>query len=215
MLVSDRAGPVAGLLLAAGGGRRMGMPKALVPLGGSLLVERGAALLVDAGCAPVLVVLGAGSNEVLARGDLGAARPVINPGWEEGLGSSLRVGLAALVDEAAAAVVVALADQPLVGGGAIARLVEAWREGADVAVATYGGLPRNPVLLGRAVWAEVRKTAVGDAGARAFLRTIDERVVRVACDGTGAPDDIDTPEDLAALSATLDASPRPQEQPCS
>lgn len=212
---TDRAGPVAGLLLAAGGGRRMGMPKALVALGGSLLVERGVALLAGAGCAPVVVVLGARADEVLARAELRPARPVVNPHWEEGLGSSLRAGLTALAGSTAGAVVVSLADQPLVGGQAVERLVAAWRGGAHAAVATYGGRPRNPVLLDRGLWDEVSDSAIGDEGARGFLRRAGDRVTPVACDGTGSPDDLDTPHDLAALSARLDGTPRRQEQPCS
>jgi len=86
---------VAGLVLAAGAGRRFGMPKALVPYGGSLLVER-AYRLVAGLCDPVFVVLGAAADEVLSRADLGQARVLVNPEWDTGMGSSLRVGLTAV-----------------------------------------------------------------------------------------------------------------------
>lgn len=195
--------PVAGLLLAAGAGRRMGTPKALVELDGSYLVERGVALLRAAGCAPVVVVLGASADQVLASADLSAAAVVVHPGWEQGMASSLRAGLAAL--DGVPAAVVALVDQPLVGVQAIALLIGAWRGGARAAVASYGGQPRNPVLLDAGMFAAVAGGALGDDGARAVLRAAladpASGVVAVPCDGTGSPADVDTPEDLAALSA--------------
>ena len=190
--------PVAGLLLAAGEGRRLGGPKALVSLAGELLVERGLRLLRDGGCAPVVVVLGAAADLVDERADLGDAEVVRNADWRSGMGSSLRAGLAAL-PEAVGAVVVVLVDQPLVGPEAIGRVVRAYARGAAVAVATYGGQRGHPVLLARSTWAEVARLAVGDAGARTFLRARPELVVEVACDGAGRPDDLDTPADLARL----------------
>ncbi len=86
---------VAGLVLAAGAGRRYGMPKALVPYEGSLLVERACRLVAEI-CDPVVVVLGAAADEVGERADLGAATVVVNPDWDTGMGSSLRVGLTAI-----------------------------------------------------------------------------------------------------------------------
>lgn len=199
----------AGLLLAAGAGRRLGRPKALVRLDGALLVERGVRLLRDGGCDPVIVVLGAAADEIVARADLGGARVARNPAWESGMGSSLRCGLAALAEgegvPGAGAAVVALVDQPLVGPEAVRRLIAAWRvdPSLSAALATYDGRPRNPVLLARAAWHAAADAAQGDMGARAFLRraqgTYDARVVEVACDGTGVPDDIDTPAQLASL----------------
>lgn len=208
------AATVGGVLLAAGAGRRLGRPKALVELGGQLLVERGVRLLRDGGCAPVVVVLGAGAERVVAVADLTDAEVVTNPGWDSGMGSSLRAGLAALEGRCDAAVV-ALADQPLVGPGAVRRLVERWRAGGQAVVATYGGKPRNPVLLDAGLWTRAAGAAVGDAGARAFLRGNPGLVTLVDCGDVGAPDDVDTPEDLAAAAAALDAGSGRQEQPCS
>jgi nicotine blue oxidoreductase len=98
------------------------------------------------------------------------------------------------------AVVVALADQPLVGATAVARLIAAYRSGASVAVAAYDGQPRNPVLLAREHWAEVIATATGDQGARAFLRARPDLVTLVECGDAGRPDDIDTPADLDRIT---------------
>jgi CTP:molybdopterin cytidylyltransferase MocA len=94
-----------------------------------------------------------------------------------------------------------LVDQPLVSAETLRRLGDAWRAGAVAAVATYDRKPRNPVVLDRSVWAEVRAAAVGDVGARDWLRSHPDQVVEVACDGTGDPADIDTPADLTAVEA--------------
>lgn len=190
--MTTEADGVAGLLLAAGGGSRLGTPKALVEIAGERLVDRGVRLLTEGGCHPVVVVLGA------AEVRLGGVMTVHNPHWASGMGSSLRAGLRSLPGTARA-VVIALVDQPLVRPAAVRRLIDAFRRGATVAVASYGGAPRNPVLIAREHFAEVCALATGDVGARPFLRAHPDLVVRVACDDAGDPADIDTPGDLAAL----------------
>jgi nicotine blue oxidoreductase len=119
--------------------------------------------------------------------------------WSTGMGASLRAGLDALEPSAAAACVVALVDQPLVTAVVVERLRAAHAGGAVAAVATYDGRPRNPVLLDRSSWPGVRDAAVGDEGARSWLRAHPELVVQVDCTDAGAPDDLDTPDDLQAL----------------
>jgi CTP:molybdopterin cytidylyltransferase MocA len=189
---------VAGVLLAAGEGSRFGRPKALVELNGQTLAERGVAMLRAGGADPVLLVTGAVPVELVPEYQV---RIVHNGEWRTGMGSSLRAALRSLSrQDEAGAVVVALADQPLVGAGAVTRLIAAYRAGASVAVAAYGGQPRNPVLLAREHWPEVISTAAGDQGARAFLRARPDLVTLVECGDTGRPDDIDTPADLDAIS---------------
>jgi CTP:molybdopterin cytidylyltransferase MocA len=190
---------VAGLLLAAGAGRRMGRPKALVELDGEPLVRRGVRLLAQAGCGPVVVVVGARADEVrpLCEG----AQVVEAADWSTGMAASLHAGLAALDADAC---VVALVDQPLVTPAAVERLRAAHRDGAVAAVATYDGRPRNPVLLDRSVWDEVAQAADGDEGARSWLRAHPDRVVHVDCSDAGVPTDVDTPQDLAVLAAATD-----------
>jgi nicotine blue oxidoreductase len=189
---------IAGLVLAAGGGRRFGGPKALAQLHRRPLAERAVALLREGGCSPVQIVLGAQAQQVTEVTDLGDAMVTTNPDWESGIGSSLRAGLAAL-PPAADAVVIVLVDQPLIGAEAIRRVIHAHLEGAAVAVATYGGQFGHPVLLSRQTWAGVAQLARGDTGARAYLRANPGLVIEVACDDTGSPADVDTPGDLAAL----------------
>jgi len=184
---------VAGVLLAAGGGSRLGRPKALVEIAGQSLADRGAALLRAGGAAPVVVVTGAASAEPPG------ALVVHNPDWRSGMGSSLAAGLNALPETVSAAVI-ALADQPLIGPEAVRRLIAAHAGGASVAVAAYAGQPRNPVLIARAHWPEVIASSAGDVGARPFLRGHSELVTLVECGDTGSPDDVDTPEDLIRIS---------------
>jgi CTP:molybdopterin cytidylyltransferase MocA len=191
---------VAGVLLAAGEGRRLGRPKALVEIGGQTLAQRGLALLRDGGAAPIVVVTGA------ATVDLPGVLAVHNPRWRSGMGSSLATGLATVPDHAVAAVI-ALVDQPLIGPEAVRRLIAAHAAGASVAVAAYAGTPRNPVLLAREHWADVIALAVGDTGARPFLRAHPSLVTLVECGDTGRPDDLDTPADLDRLAALV----RPRE----
>jgi CTP:molybdopterin cytidylyltransferase MocA len=183
---------VAGLVLAAGAGRRFGGPKAVAIVAGQRLVDRAAQLVRAGGCAPILVVSGA------VPLDVADARVVENPQWMSGMGSSLRAGLAAASETDATAVVVALVDTPGVGVEAVRRLRAAHERGAAIAVATYDGLPRHPVLLGRDVWDEASRLAAGDVGARALMNQRPELVVRVPCDDTGDPRDIDVVADLAA-----------------
>jgi nicotine blue oxidoreductase len=193
---------VAGVLLAAGEGSRLGRPKALVEFGGRTLAERGVAMLRAGGADPVLLVTGA------VDANVDGARAVTNPDWRTGMGSSVRAALASLGASLGdghgasldGAVVIALADQPLVGAESVARLIAAYRAGASVAVATYDGKPRNPVLIAREHWPAVAELATGDSGARAFLRARQDLVTRVECGDTGSPDDIDTPEDLARIT---------------
>jgi CTP:molybdopterin cytidylyltransferase MocA len=188
---------VAGVLLAAGAGRRLGQPKALVRVGSQSLASRGAGLLQAGGADPVIVVTGA------AAVDLPGVIMVHNPRWATGMGSSFAAGLAAVPARCDAAVV-ALADQPLVGPAAVRRLIAAFADGATVAVACYAGQPRNPVLIAREHWPEAVRLAVGDVGARPFLRTHPELVARVECGDTGRPDDVDTAADLERVAAQLE-----------
>jgi nicotine blue oxidoreductase len=199
-------GNVAGVLLAAGEGKRLGTPKALVELGGRRLVDRGVDLLASGGTAPVVVVTGAVPLTVPG------AVVVVNPDWASGMGSSLAAGLRALPTDCAAAVI-ALVDQPLIGAAVVRRLISAWLAGAELAVAAYDGRPRNPVLLARRHWAGAAAAAAGDVGARPYLRAHAGLVTHVECADIGSPDDVDTPGDLVRVRGLLSGSVSPGERP--
>ena len=184
--------PVCGLVLAAGEGRRLGGPKALLEVGGAVWST-----------APLSPARGwcrrdRRGQRCGAPREVPGARVVDNPDWRTGLGSSLRIGLAA-VGEASGAVLVMLVDTPGLGPEVVRRVLSAYRDGAAVAVATYDGRPRNPALLVREHWPEVARLAVGDVGARAFLSAYPQLVTTVECGDVGDSRDVDTAADLRRL----------------
>ncbi len=189
---------VSAILLAAGAGSRFGGGKLLAPYRGRPLIEASLSNLAGAPVDETVVVVGESAEALREACRPYDVRVVENREWAQGQSTSVRAGLLSLGPEARAAVVL-LADQPLVGAGAVERLVAAFEEGARVAVATYGGRPRNPVLFSREVWPLLMAELSGDEGARPFLRRHPELVVRVPCDGVGDPADVDTVEDLRRL----------------
>ncbi|KFG72959.1 nucleotidyltransferase family protein [Streptomyces mutabilis] len=191
---------VAGLLLAAGGGRRLGgRPKALLEHRGHPLVEHAIAALRAAGCARVHVVLGARADAVREWAALDGCVIVENPDWERGMGSSLRAGLASLTGTGARAALVSLVDQPGIGTEAMARVRAGYRGGASLVSAAYAGVRGHPVLLGADHWPGVMATATGDRGARAYLREHEAEITLVECGDVARPYDIDTEADLRHL----------------
>ncbi|WP_149184682.1 nucleotidyltransferase family protein [Streptomyces sp. TRM49041] len=194
---------IAGLLLAAGGGRRLGgRPKALLEHRGRPLVEHGVAALRAGGCGVVHVVLGAAAETVRERAALEGCVLVDNPEWERGMGSSLRAGLASLAGGGADAALVALVDQPGIGAAAMARVSGAYRGRGSLVSASYDGKRGHPVLLGADRWVEVAASAEGDRGARAYLRAHEAEITLVPCSDVAEPYDIDTAADLAHLEGT-------------
>lgn len=196
---TDGAGVVA-LLLAAGGGRRLGgRPKALLSHRGRPLVEHAVRVLREGGCSRVHVVLGARSEEVRARADLADCVLVDNPAWEQGMGTSLRAGLESLAGTDARAALVSLVDQPGIGPRAVARVLGAGTGEESLVSAAYDGVRGHPVLFGAAHWAGIAATATGDRGARAYLKEHADAVERVECGDVAEAYDIDTEADLAHL----------------
>ncbi|WP_371668373.1 nucleotidyltransferase family protein [Streptomyces sp. NBC_00289] len=191
---------VAGLLLAAGGGRRLGgRPKALLEHRGRPLVEHAAAVLRAAGCTRVHVVLGARADTVRERADLGACVLVDNPEWEQGMGTSLRAGLRSLTGTGVRAALVSLVDQPGIGPEAVGRVLAAYEDEASLVSAAYEGVRGHPVLFGAAHWAGIVESATGDRGARAYLKEHERAVRLVECADVARPYDIDTEADLVHL----------------
>lgn len=186
-------GGTAGLVLAAGAGRRFGGPKAVLQIDGERLVDRAVRTLAAGGCAPVLVVSGAVDL------DVEGAQVVANPLWDTGMGSSLTAGLRWLAERPGLdsdAVVVLLVDTPWVSADAVRRVREAGPDAA--AVATYDGRRGHPVLLPARVWDDVAALALGDTAAKGWLATHPDQVTEVDCTGLGDPRDVDRPDDLTS-----------------
>jgi CTP:molybdopterin cytidylyltransferase MocA len=181
----------AGLLLAAGAGRRMGRPKALV----DDWLTRGIDVLAAAGCSPVVVVLGAAMHQAQA---LVHGRTVIVAAaadWTDGISASLRTGFRA-IPIAAPAAVVTLVDLPDVGERVVRRVLEKGAGPATLTRATYHGRPGHPVVLGRAHWPGILAAANGDVGARAYLHRHEPALVECADLASGR--DIDWPDEAIA-----------------
>ncbi|MYY03604.1 MULTISPECIES: nucleotidyltransferase family protein [unclassified Streptomyces] len=200
MTSTPHAPVVAGLLLAAGGGRRLGgRPKALLEHRGGLLADHAVRSLREGGCGPLHVVLGAAAGEVRARAALDGCAVTVNEEWTEGMGSSLRAGLGALADTGADAALVLLVDQPGIDARAVARVRAACRDRTSLVAASYAGERGHPVLFGADLWADIAAGAVGDQGARTYLRAHRDAITLVECADVAQAYDIDTPEDLTHL----------------
>jgi CTP:molybdopterin cytidylyltransferase MocA len=191
-----RPSGVSAIVLAAGGGSRFGGGKLLAKLGGQRIIEAVLENLREAPVDEIIVIVGAEAGRLREVCERYGVRTVANEEWERGQATSVLAGLRASGGSAA---VVLLGDQPFVGAEAVERLVAASAEGAKVAVATYGGKRRNPVLFSREVWPLLETELAGDEGARSVLRRHPELVVEVPCDGVGDPVDVDTREDLRRL----------------
>jgi molybdenum cofactor cytidylyltransferase len=185
-------------VLAAGGGSRFGGGKLLARLGGQPIIEAVLDNLREAPVDEVIVVVGSDAERLREVCERYGVRSVANEEWERGQSTSVLAGLRAC-DKKSRAAVILLGDQPFVGADAVERLVAAFAEGANVAVATYGGKRRNPVLFSREVWPLLETELAGDEGARSVLRRHPELVVEVPCEGVGDPTDVDTREDLRRL----------------
>lgn len=169
----------AGLVLAAGEGRRFGGPKAPAVIDGERLVDRAVRVLREGGCDPVVVVLGAWVGEVPG------ADVVVNTEWADGMGSSLRAGLAALDADR---VVVTLVDLPGMTGAAIRRCVES---PARLAQGAVDGERGHPVVLGTEHIAGVVSAARGDRGARDYLREHATEVTVIEIGDVASGEDLD------------------------
>jgi CTP:molybdopterin cytidylyltransferase MocA len=187
---------VSAIVLAAGGGSRFGGGKLLAKLGGRPIIEAVLDNLREAPVDEIIAVVGADAERLREVCERHGVRTVANEEWERGQSTSVVAGLRASGGRAA---VVLLGDQPFVGAEAVARLVAAFAEGAKIAVATYGGKQRNPVLFSREIWRLLEAELAGDEGARSVLRRHPELVVEVPCEGVGDPVDVDTREDLRRL----------------
>lgn len=181
---------IAGLILAAGGGARMGRPKATIEINGVRLVDHAVRLFEQAGIESIFVVLGAWVGEVKG------AHIIENSDWESGMGTSLRAGLEHLAQiPEIQSVVISLVDLPGLTSEAISVIAKVPRQ---LVVATYKEVRGHPVKFAREHWAAIAHSAQGDVGARQYLAgRADIHYLRMDDLADGL--DIDTPEDLAGF----------------
>ena len=186
---------IAGVVLAGGGSMRFGSPKQLAELSGRPLIEHAlAAIRAVPAIERIVVVLGAESERIRATIDLEGCEVVVAADWSEGISASLRAGVAALPD--ADAVIVTLADQPLITPQVIAAVLDRAEAPPPAARATFGGAPGHPVLIKRELFAEVMELS-GDSGARDLLEL--RGVATVECGHLASAHDVDTPRDLQRI----------------
>ena len=194
---SDAQSPFAVLVLAAGSGTRFGGGKLLADWRGAPLLHAALAAARMAPAASITVVTGADAEAVAAcvRVFDPAIRLVHAPDHAEGMGASLRTGVAAVPADAAG-VFVFLGDMPRVPAAVLGPLAEAVRRGAEAAAPVFEGRRGNPVLLGRALFPELL-ALTGDTGARPILQRLGARLALVRSPDDGVLFDIDERGDLA------------------
>ena len=186
---------IALVILAAGASRRMGVPKQLLRYRGRTLLRHAVEAALGSTCRPVVIVFGANAEAIQPEVEGLGVQVVQNPRWAEGLGSSIRAGIEALVSAAdpPEAVVLSLCDQPLVCSDDIEALVTAYRSTKRPIVASqYAGTLGVPALFAQPVLAELLSLA-GDAGAKQVIQRNLPSVWQVPC--PNAAFDFDTLED--------------------
>ena len=192
--------PVAAIILAAGGSRRLGQPKQLLAYRGETLLVRAIRLANEAGASPVLVVLGANFETILAAIQSSNSIPIHNDRWRQGIASSIEAGVRALsvCGPEAEGVLLMGCDQPRLTADHLRSVIAAFegQAGAVMAASSYAGVQAVPAVFPRVTFAELRSLR-GERGARSVIESAPCPVV--AMEFPGGEVDIDSPEDLALL----------------
>lgn len=182
---------IAALVLAAGASRRLGEPKQLVRIGKETLLERSARVCREAGCDPVVVVLGASAELIASKVKLPGIEIVINELWEEGLASSIRAGVGALPKETSGCIILTC-DMPSVSSTHLQKLAAS----SQMTASSYNGRHGVPAFFPSSAYGLLMRLR-GDSGARELLR--EAPAVELA----GGELDIDTLEDLQLARSTI------------
>jgi molybdenum cofactor cytidylyltransferase len=196
-LAADEGHALHAIVLAAGASTRFGSPKQLVRVNGRPLMHLAVAHAVEVAGHSVTVVLGANAAELAPLLKHTPASVIVNRDWHEGLGSSIRAGVAR-VPGSCTAVLLLLADQAAVTTEDLRRLIGAWRRQPEYIVAAqYSGTVGAPAIFPRSRFADLAGLR-GDSGARSVFMRNPDRVVRVPMESAAL--DIDTPEDLLNIT---------------
>lgn len=207
------AGPgdrLAAIVMAAGAGSRIGhRPKSLLQRDGETLLARQLRLLRTVGIDEIVVVLGHHAERVRSELERLQAQPAfarvrwtLNPAPDQGPGSSLRCGLAAL-PPAVDGVLVVLGDQPLLQAEDLHAVLQAWARrarGIELVVPVHAGTPGHPLVFG-ATARQAVQAASGGAGLREWRRAHPRQVQALPVDHVRCTTDIDTEADLERLAA--------------
>jgi CTP:molybdopterin cytidylyltransferase MocA len=191
----------AAILLAGGESSRMGRPKPLLVWGNETLIEYQVRQLRDAGCDPVIVVLGAHEEAVRPLVHQAGARAVINELYAEGRASSVRVGAGALSEDAAAALILNV-DQPRPSSVHRHLIDEHTAAGAAIATAVHQGKRGHPVIFAATLFPELREVREATEGLRAVMERHADDILEVEFDSPVVILDMNRPEDYEAARAT-------------
>ena len=194
---------VTGLVLAAGGSRRLGRPKQLLPYGSSTLLGHTLDTARASGFDQLIVALGGSSAEVRRKVDLSGVEVVENPDYGEGCSSSIAAGLST-VDPRCDALVLMLGDQPGVTAATVRALISGRGEGTKLAVCAYDDGRGHPLAFSRAMFDRLSELH-GDKAVWKLIERLGDAVVEVRIPGP-IPPDVDTREDYEAILAAAGAS---------
>jgi molybdenum cofactor cytidylyltransferase len=189
---------IGALVLAAGKSTRMGEPKQLLQLDGKAMLEHTLGNVRAAKVSDIVLVLGFAAEAIVRQVNVEGVRVVVNEAYQQGMGSSLRVGLSTL-DPLTKAALIILADQPFVLTKTLDRIIDRYQQsGAQIVIPMYQGFRGNPVLLDRSVFPEIMALS-GDGGCRSIFGDHLDGIVKVPVDDIGVLLDVDTKADFARL----------------
>jgi len=190
----------------------MGTPKQLLRLGGQTLLECTLNNVRGSGVKDIVLVLGAAADEIRQQLSTEGVRVVVNPDFEQGMGTSLGRGLGALGAEIEAALIV-LADQPFVRSSTLDRMIACWqRHAPQILIPRYRGFRGNPILLDRSVFPELMNLT-GEVGCRAIFGSHSGSVHKLAVEDAGILLDIDSLEDWKRLNSSVDPAEECKKMP--
>ncbi|RLB89243.1 MAG: molybdenum cofactor cytidylyltransferase [Deltaproteobacteria bacterium] len=191
---------LAGIILAAGRGTRMGSElcgaKQLLPLGGRPVLARVIENALAAGLDPIILVLGHKAQEIMAAVDVSQVRVVVNPLYKTGMAGSIRLGIGEVGPGCDGAMFL-LGDQPLVDKAILLELINAFTSNSIV-IPTFQGRQGNPVIFGAGFFPQLQQLK-GDRGGRVLFEAHAQEIIRVPVETEGVCFDLDTPEDYHRL----------------
>jgi molybdenum cofactor cytidylyltransferase len=189
---------IGAIILAAGGSSRMGSPKQLLPYRGRPLILHAVDQALASACEQVFVILGANAEKVGQAFILPSSNRVTlcqNPHWEQGMGTSIHIGVEASISAGLDAVVIALGDQPLISALILNALIATQNEtGKPLVASRYAGVSGVPALFAKALFPELLQLPPA-SGCKALIETHSGESAFIDCPEGEL--DIDTPEDYA------------------